>query len=56
MRYKNKAFKVRENSIKCYLATNICRKTIINPTNFNIKKRYGIVFFRLLSTSQSGER
>ena len=45
MRYRNKAFKISKNSTKCYLAINICRKTISNPTNFNIKKQYGIVFF-----------
>ena len=26
---------------------NTCRKTIVNPSNFNIKKQYRIVFFYL---------
>ena len=48
MRFRNKAFEIHENSIKCYLPTiNSRRKTIVNPFNFNIEKRYKIVFFYL---------
>ena len=39
--------KFRENSTNCYLMINICRKTIVNPSNFNIGKQYRIVFFYL---------